>query len=315
MSRARRRWRIRLGLVLIGLFVAEASVRAFRDPRDADFLFDWCTWDARLRRALITPLPLEGPVPPGVLPTTEDGYRGRYRGDLRPAGELVVVAGAGHAFGQDIPWGAGLGEVLEHRLQEAGRGVSVWNQAVPGSTVLFAERVQLPRWLALQPEVVVLGHGGFNEALYGRIPEASTLHPARPLLNAALSSHLFRVVLLRFARLTGPPRTKVSVEAFRSATERVVGALQDAGVSVVLLQQVVVNPDIPGVWRLSEHEAYRTAQAAVGTDRGVPVVDPLDAFSEPLDRWFVEQEYYGENAHSSVARQLVDPVMAALDAQ
>lgn len=315
MSRARRRWRIRLGLVLIGLLAGEVSVRAFRDPRDADFLFDWCTWDARLRRALITPLPLEDPVPSGILPTTEEGYRGRYRGDVRPAGDLVVVAGAGHAFGQDIPWGAGVGEVLEETLRREGRDVSVWNQAVPGSTVLFAERVQLPQWLALKPQVVVLGHGGFNEALYGRLPEAWTLHADRPVLNAALSSHLLRFVLLRLARLTGPPRTKVSVQAFRQSTETVVDALQDAGVSVVLLQQVVVNPDIPGVWRLSEHEAYRTAQAAVGTDRGVPVVDPLDAFAEPLDRWFVEQEYYGENAHSSVARQLVGPVMAALDAQ
>ncbi len=303
---------MRLALALLGLVLGELGVRTFRDPRDADFLFDWCTWDARLRRALITPLPPEGPVPPGVLPTTENGYRGRYREDLRPSGALVVVAGAGHAFGQNIPWGAGLGELLEHRLRSEGRDVSVWNQAVPGSTVLLAERVQLDQWLALRPDVVVLGHGGFNEALYCRIPEARTLQPDRPLLNAALSSHLLRLALLRLARLTGPPRTKVSVPAFRAATERVVDALQSVGVSVVLLQQVVVNPDIPGVWRLAEHEAYRSAQAGVGTDRGVPVVDPLAAFVEPLDTWFVGQEYYGENAHSAVAGQLVVPVAAAL---
>lgn len=311
MSRTRRLWRLRLASVMLVLLLGELGVRTLRDPRDADFVFDWCTWDARLRRALITPL--QGPVAPGILPTTTDGYRGRYSADLRPEGPLVVVAGAGHAFGQDIPWGAGLGEVLEERLRDAGHAAVVWNQAVPGSTVLFAERVQLPQWLALRPDVVVLGHGGFNEALYGRIPEAHTLQPDRPLLNLALSSHLLQVVLLRLARWSGPPRTKVSVAVFRDATTRIVEALSAAGTSVVLLQQVVVNPDIPGVWRLSEHSAYRSAQAAVGAERGVPVVDPLDAFSGPVESWFVDQEYYGEKAHSAVADLLLPSVASLVE--
>lgn len=300
--------------MVVALLVGELAVRGLRDPRDADFLFDWCTWEARARRALTPRLPAGAAPPPGVVPTTQDGYRGVFDASARPAGPLVVIAGAGHAFGQDVPWGRGLGERLQAGLRARGVHATVWNQAVPGSTVLFAERVQLATWEDLRPDVVVLGHGGFNEALYGRLPERWTLHPRRPVLNLLLSSQLLQVLILRSARLTGPPRPKVSLETYAQAMERVIGRLDNAGVRVVLLQQVVVNPDIEGVWRLEEHPPYRRAQAAVARRLALPVVDPLDVFGPPLERWFVEEEYYSAAAHAAVADALLPVVHGALPA-
>ena len=330
-GRGGRLW-ARVGLIAAALLLGEGAARLFHDMRDADFLFNWYFFDTRWereRRAAGAP-PGDGPGPPpgappsgagpppgAGVPLTADEYRGSFRLDAPPdpTRPRIIATGAGHLFAQDIPWGRAWPERVSARMREAGLPVEVWNLAVPGSTVLFVERGQLDAIVAARPDVVVLGHGGFNEALYAGIPEAWVLHPSRPAVNLVLSSALVRFVLLRGSRLTrrvvgAQPTVKVPVPTFKRSLGAVVARLRDAEIGVVLLQQVVIHPDLEGVWSLAEMEPFRDAVAAVGAAEGVAVIDPADAFTPPLTDWFERQEYYNAAAHNAIAQQIVPALQA-----
>ena len=323
MKRGLRRRLRGLGLgvaLLLAAAALEVGVRAWHDPRDADFFFDRYFFDARLARALSAPAPT-GPVdrvPEGQLPINTEGYRGIFslRDPPRPGRARVVATGAGHLFAQDVAWGEAWTERVEAALREDGVDAEVWNLAVPGSTILFMERGQLDAIVAAQPDVVVLGHGGFNEALFAGIPERAVLHPDAVLPNLLLSSLVVRLSVLRGSRwwrsMRGEaPLHKVEVGELEAALGRSIGRLRAAGVQPVLVQQVVVNPDIPGVWALADMGPYRAAVARVARSENVPLVDPFVAFEPPLERWFADQEYYTSDAHGAIAGQL-GPLLAAL---
>ena len=319
----------RLLLLIAALALGEGAARLFHDMRDADFLFNWYFFDTRWARerrgaggpSSAPPAPPQGtalrPLPSDGVLLTRDEYRGSFRLDAPPdpTRPRVIATGAGHLFAQDIPSGRAWPERVSDRMRQSGLPVEVWNLAVPGSTILFVERGQLDAIVAARPAVVVLGHGGFNEALYAGIPEAWVLHPDRPSVNLVLSSALVRFVLLRGSRLARravgrPPTVKVPVPTFERSLSAVIGRLRDADIDVVLLQQVVIHPDLAGVWSLSEMAPFRDAVARVGAAQGAVVVDPADAFTPPLTRWFERQEYYNAAAHDAIARQLV-PVLQA----
>ena len=103
----------------------------------------------------------------------------------------------------------------------------------------------------------------------------------------------------------------MEVTELRASLVRSIARLRAAAIQPVLVQQVVVNPDIPGVWSLADMGAYRAAVAEVAKAEGVPLVDPFVAFEPPLDRWFAEQEYYTAAAHGAIAGQL-GPLLGAL---
>ena len=306
------------------LALGGGAARLFQNMCDADFFFIWYFFDTRSereRRAAGGPPGGHPTPPPGaeVHPRPSDGVlltRDEYLGSFRlddppdPARPRIIATGAGHLFAQDIPGGRAWPERVEARMRKAGLPVEVWNLAVPGSTILLVERGQLDAIVAARPSVVVLGHGGFNEALYAGIPEAWVLHPERPAVNLALSNALLRFVLLRGSRLarraTGqPPTVKVPVPTFRASLHAVIARLEAAGIQVVLLQQVVIHPDLAGAWSLAEMDPFRDAVAAVGAEAGAPVVDPADAFVPPLADWFVRREYDNADAHDAIARMLV----------
>ena len=64
----------------------------------------------------------------------------------------------------------------------------------------------------------------------------------------------------------------------------------------MLLQQVVIHPDIEGLWSLSEMDAYRTRIEQFAEEEKVPLADPLQ-FCTNLEACFERKEWYSATGH------------------
>ena len=61
----------------------------------------------------------------------------------------------------------------------------------------------------------------------------------------------------------------------------------------MLLQQVVIHPDIEGLWALSEMDAYRTSIEIFAKEEQLPLADPLP-FCTNLEACFERKEWYSQ---------------------
>ena len=168
----------------------------------------------------------------------------------------IVLGGAGHGYGENVTDGLIFSHLLERSLQKRKPATEVYNLSVQGSTILFFERALLAEVVEARPDVVILTYTGFNEALYSFLPEAEVLFPHNNLYNIAMSSALIRRIhLMIFAK---PKKVnRVTPDEMIESYRRILTVLQEHDIELMLLQQVVIHPDIEGLWALSEMDAYR----------------------------------------------------------
>jgi len=294
-----RRW-VYIFLVIV---VGECSTRALHDPYDIDFVFDWGFWDHRLRmNYLVWRLPENSRIP-----LTMGGFRGKWSKEEKAKDTLrIVTTGAGHMFADNLDYGMAWPEQLQRKFLSKNTNVDIWNMAVNGSTVIFLERCLLADIIQAQPDVVILSHSGYNEALYTDIPEQSVVFPTMNWRNALLSSGMLRFTLQKGARQWNhwrdiPRQPKVSVADFGSSYERVITALKQQGISIVLLQQEVITEDLPPIWYRKELDGYRVAFQNIAQQHHLLYIDPRIFIQEEQSRYFDEQEYYSALMHQHIA--------------
>jgi hypothetical protein len=227
----------------------------------------------------------------------------------------IAVAGTGNVFGENLAddqtWPEHLEQVLGERARKP---VEVWNFGRPGATVVYLDRVLLDEILAGSPDVVVLAFGGFNEALLADVPESQTLEPAANLRNALRGLSTFRRVersLWRRQRGNGPRQAKVSVAEFSALLDRALARIEGSGVQAVLVQEVVIHPDIEDLWTLSDMGAYRTAVQNLAAARGVAIFDPgLVLPKTNLAPYFWHDLLYGPEAAERIGHGVADIIGA-----
>lgn len=214
----------------------------------------------------------------------------------------IVLGGAGHGFGENIGDGFIYAHLLERSLKRKNNSVEVYNLSVQGSTILFFERALLDEVVAVKPDVVILTYTGFNEALFSFLPERDVLFPHNKAYNMAMSSALVRRIhLWLFAQSTKVNR--VTPNEMIASYERIVSTLRAQNIEVMLLQQVVIHPDIEGLWSLAEMERYRLRIEQLAKVQRIPLADPLP-FCQVLEQCFERLEWYSGDGHRAAARAL-----------
>ena len=294
--------------VLVGLcsvIFLECCIRFVDMPGREDVYFNWFFWDYELRR--------KGLIEDGghrhgsyVLRINNLGFRDtkNWPPPVDSGIHRIVLGAAGHGFGENVSNGGIYAHLLQEELQkQSPKEIELYNLAVQGSTILFFERYLLDKVLETKPQVVVLSYGGFNEALYSHIPEKNVLFPDHHLHNFLMGSELLRTLRL-FVASRNPKNNRVPLDEFIESYGRVIEALQQGGIQIVLLQQVVMYPDIPGLWVLADMKKYRDGLRSVAARSHVPLVDPL-LYCPQVEECFHNREWYSRKGHEAVTQALL----------
>ena len=80
--------------------------------------------------------------------------------------------------------------------------------------------------------------------------------------------------------------------------QRIVDELQKNNISVLILQQVVIHPNIDGLWDLSEMDTYRKHLENFAQKNQIPISDPL-SYCPQLEQCFENQEWYSTEGHNA----------------
>lgn len=303
-----------LGTLCVILGLAELGVRLADDPSDPDFVFDVLHADSRVASWLDRRSGgFEGDN--GWISINAQGWRGTAPfSDFRRDGVgRIAVVGTGSVFGENLGDDQTWPERLEQSIgRRTDSPVEVYNYGWPGATVVYLDRVVLDEVLASQPDVVVLSFGGFNEALRADMAETQTLRPEATGLNLLRGSALFEALehmSWRLARGSAPRGHKVPLEAFSSLLARSVSRAQDSGAQVLLVQELVIHPDIEGLWSQDDLKAYQEAVVQVALAHQVEVIDPAQIIAE-ADRssLFWRDLLYGPEAAQQVAEAVAERV-------
>lgn len=305
--RSLRKWLLGALAMFLALEVGIRVARVGSDPEGAgvDFPFDGHHADSRLLRRLMAQG--GGFEDQGVwMSINGQGRRGTtdHATVRRPDKPLrIVVAGTGNAYGFRVPDGATWPEQLEAEL---GASAEVLNLAYPGSTAVWLDRVIVDEALALSPDLVVVAYAGYNEALRSWHRESDYIGLAPRLIDLARGSALFRTLEGRVQRSRhgDPPALKVPVREYDALLGASVRRLQAGGVRVVLMQEVVVYPDVPPYWYLDDLPLYHAAMARVAGETGVPVFDPADVLPEDATDLFVSRLIYNHEACTRIGAGL-----------
>jgi len=304
-------------------FLAECGARFGSDGSDpegagVDFVFDGYHLDSRMLRSLMAK---RGGFDDQqiFMSINPQGRRGTQEHSTAPSEgkSRIVVVGTGNAFGFRVPDGATWPEQLEESL---GPKVEVLNLAYPGSTVVYLDRSVREEVLELSPDVVLIAYAGYNEALLGDQSEVEVLDPDAFVGNALRGLALVRLAERTYHRgkrwITKRERVPhVDPKTYEELLEQQVERFVAEGIKVILLQEVVVYPDVTGFWYLNDMEDYRSAMNRVGKQTGTPIFDPGDVLPAPgpeLDRLFVSRLIYGEEACRRIAQGLVPSLRSLL---
>ncbi len=214
----------------------------------------------------------------------------------------IVIGGAGHGYGENVTDGLIYAHLLEESLQKRKPATEIYNLSVQGSTILFFERTLLEEVIEVKPDVVILSYTGFNEALYSRHREANVLFPHNTVYNLAMSSALVRRIhLILFAE--SQQVNRVTPDEMIESYTRVLTALREHNIELMLLQQVVIHPDIEGLWSLSEMDAYRERVIQFAKEEDIPLADPV-TFCKNLEDCFERKEWYSTTGHRAAFQSL-----------
>ena len=298
--------RSKLKWVLVGvglLLLGELASRLLDSQNSNDALFNYFFLDEKMLR--------QGMIDEGGI--FEDGFevrvnrRGfRDRKSWPPPPKTdarrIVLGGAGHGYAENISEGFIYAHRLEGALRKRHSTAEVYNLSVQGSTILFFERALLDEVIEAKPDAVLLSYSGFNEALYTYLPEAEVLFPHNGLYNVVMSSALFRRLHLLAFGLSQQVH-RVTPDEMIDSYRRVVTRLRDHGIEVLILQQLVIHPDIEGLWRLADMDTYRARVANFAEEEGIPLADP-EPFCQDLEACFEQAEWYSEAGHRAAAQAL-----------
>jgi hypothetical protein len=288
---------------LIVIIALECFARLQESSNSNDSLFNYFFLDEQMRRS--------GLIKDGGF--FEDGYelqvnnRGfRDNKEWLPTsvtpGRRIILGAAGHGYGENLSDGLIYAQLLEKELQKENKHTEVYNLSVQGSTILFFERALLEEVISAKPDVVILSYSGFNEALYTSLPETSVLYPNNRIYNVLMSSSLIRQLRLYIASLNQRVNRVSPLEMIESYGN-IIDQLQTEGIEVLILQQVVMHPDIDGLWKLSDMETYRLALKSFAQENNILLADPL-SFCPELERCFEKQEWYSDEGHIAAFKAL-----------
>lgn len=288
-----------LGLLLLGEFGA----RALDSQNANDALFNYFFLDEQLLR--------QGMIDEGGIfeagfevRVNSRGFRDRKTWPPPPKTDArrIVLGGAGHGYAENISEGFIYAHRLEGALRQRSSTAEVYNLSVQGSTILFFERALLDEVIEAKPDAVLLSYSGFNEALYTHLPEAEVLFPHNGFYNVVMSSALIRRLhLLAFGQSQKVHR--VTPDEMIETYQRVMSRLRDHEIEVLILQQLVIHPDIEGLWRLSDMDTYRGRLADFAGEEGIPLADPK-LFCPDLEACFEQAEWYSETGHRAAEQAL-----------
>lgn len=214
----------------------------------------------------------------------------------------IVLGGAGHGYGENVTDGLIYAHLLEQSLRKRRPTTELYNLSVQGSTILFFERAVLKEVIEAKPDVVILSYTGFNEALYTRLREADVLFPHNTVYNLMMSSALIRRIhSMLFAE--SKQVNRVTPDEMIESYRRILTALREHDIELMLLQQVVIHPDIEGLWALSEMDAYRERIIQFAKEEDIPLADPL-TFCKNLEACFERKEWYSATGHRAAFQSL-----------
>ena len=80
---------------------------------------------------------------------------------------------------------------------------------------------------------------------------------------------------------------------------RIHNELQKTDTDLFILQQLVVFPDIEGLWKLSDMEQYRQELLDFSREKDIPLIDPLPHCTV-LEICFERMEWYSAAGHEAV---------------
>ena len=296
------------------MLLLELGCRYQENASDIDFLFNWSFWDTRLQLYHLERNQRKNPR----IPITDGGFRGNWENTPKKKGtSRIIVTGAGHTFADNVTYGEAWPEYIEHALTQRGKATDVWNLAVNGSTVVFTHRVLLDKIISAKPDVVILSHSGYNEAIYSDISEQAIVFNTYNWRNAFLASALVRRTIKYTARawniLSDNPRThKVSLNTFQQAYDDIITTLNKHGIYTILLQQEVITPDIKPFWLKEDLEMYRTAFKDIAQRHSLPLIDPRDLYANHPQMYFDAQEYYSPLMHQTLSEHILPIIEIAI---
>jgi hypothetical protein len=283
-----------IGFLILG---GECLFRLSETDSSGDTLFNYFFFDERYRR--------RGLIEDGGIFARGYEIRVNNRG-FREAKEWppndkkdqlrVIIGAAGHGYGENLTDGLIYPHLLETSLNDqSNRSVEVFNLSVQGSTILFLERALLTEIIAADPDVVILSYAGFNEALYTYLPESTVLFPNNIVYNLLMSSALVRHTRIWMGSFQKRSHRMTPAEMIESY-HKIISELRVNGITVLILNQLVIHPDIDGLWSLSEMEHYRTALQDFALEQSLPFLDPLP-FCPIIERCFKQKEWYSAKGH------------------
>jgi hypothetical protein len=287
--------------LLLLLLSIEIFSRLTEDPMDADFYFSWFFYDSIIDRN-IRIYGVEN-SDPGVVHVNNVGFRDHHDWPPKKGQHHIVVSGAGHGFGENVKDNEVWPKLIESDLNPKDTVLPVYNASVQGATILFTERVLLPTILESKPDWVILSMSGFNEALYSHTPESDILRPTGILHNFLMSFASIRQSRKLYSA-RNPLQHKVSLETFKNAYHRIVSALTEQGIKTILLQQVVIHPDISGVWVLEDMDLFRHAQKEIAIEYNLPIIDPAPFCLPDIEKCFTHKEWYSLDGHYKAAQAI-----------
>ncbi len=316
---ARKSWKGRLAVALVSplvlLFVLELVLRLFWAAPEVP------TLRFRFANTMDQELGLEGlfqpdektfwSLRPGARhPEAKDvitsgGLRGPERPAAKPPGTLrIAVLGDSCTFGIRLADPKTFGRRLEASLEREGARVEVWNGGVPGFTIYqglvhFRERLR-----TLQPDVVVLYFGAWNdfnaafgagdrERGQGAVQPSATERALAGLMELRcvqlFASRYGKTLRYRHWRrrvdewLAGEPQDgyRVPLEDFSELAREFLDECEGLGAKAV-----VVLPELNSTWKDKEPihfprlDRYREVLSALAVERGLPTVDLRALFAE-----------------------------------
>lgn len=283
---------------LLFLLSIEVVSRLTEDPMNADFYFSWFFYDAITDRNIrIYDVDHSDP---DVVHVNNVGFRDHHDWPPKKDQAHIVVSAAGHGFGENVKDNEVWPKLIESDLNLKETVFPVYNASVQGATILFTERVLLPTILESKPDWVILSMSGFNEALYSHTPESDVLRPKAVLHNLSMSFASLRWARKLYSK-DNPLQHKVPLETFKSTYRRILSSLIEQKIGVVLLQQVVIHPDIPGVWILEDMALFRQAQREIAIEYELPIVDPTPYCLPNVEDCFYHKEWYSLEGHRKTA--------------
>ena len=301
-------------LLSIFLFViVDCGLRYTKDIYSIDFMFNWFFLDQRVE----TMLRASGTQSQDYgVPLNSSGFRGFWEFGQEKKGLRIIITGAGHSYADNISYGQAWPEIVKRKLQKNGTTAEIWNLSVNGSTVLFIERGFLSDIINSKPDFVILSHSGYNEAIFSRILEENTLKPNHLFHNFLFASEIIRSSYQFFHnQTTDTLQNKVPVQTFSKSYENIITQLQKNNISVILLQQEVVTPDIGIYWKLSELESYRSAFKELARKYQVPRIDPRMLIVGNQEEYFERQEYYSQKMHDKIGKKMGETIKRLMKKQ